>query len=328
MALNRQFPTSTTDPGGLDGNAYADGVAEEGDALWSYATVPCGTLTGTNTLVGACDVTIGLLTAGLSVSFVAPATNTGAMTLDVDSTGVKVLSDAAGAALTAGLVVVGTSYSVRYDGVQWRLDPHAFNMGSLITGYTEKTSPVVADTMAISDSEDGGSPKKIPLSALSGVLGGGWEVISVINPPLDVATLEVTGITGFSKIRGWALLQASAGGSALITVQARVAGGVWRSLASTATATTPRAQRLNFQITDFDGAEGSHVRMFRQDISSSTASIDRSGHLDIAGSTRSERTNYSTFSEVWTELRLNAGTGLFQGTIADQRCYFMLEGHR
>lgn len=54
---------------------------------------------------------------GLNVAFIPLGTNTGASTINVNGLGVKSIRDPVGAALTAGLIVVGVPTEVRYSSV-------------------------------------------------------------------------------------------------------------------------------------------------------------------------------------------------------------------
>ena len=61
------------------------------------------------------------LAAGLQVSFIATAANTGPSTLNVNSLGVKAIKSSQGAALTGGEIAAGGVVNVIYDGTAWQL---------------------------------------------------------------------------------------------------------------------------------------------------------------------------------------------------------------
>ncbi len=90
------------------------------------AALDGGTSTGS---ADAQIITIGTaptLEVGLNITFTAGYTNTGAMTIDADSTGVKdVRSGKNRDALAAGDVVAGGVYTVYYDGTYYVLVPSA-----------------------------------------------------------------------------------------------------------------------------------------------------------------------------------------------------------
>lgn len=91
------------------------------------------------TLTPALDVD-GLV-AGMRVSLVAPATNTGAMTLAVNGgTAVDIL-DAAGLAVPAGAITSGLLVRLEYDGTDWRLvSSTGIDSGTLFAEYLFETS--------------------------------------------------------------------------------------------------------------------------------------------------------------------------------------------
>lgn len=190
MSATRQTPTSTTHPTGVSGDSYATKVAEEVGALWEYSFVPAEVVSGTNDLVLTSSVPLSLLSPGNSLSFLAPATNTGAMTLNVDGTGVKALLSASGGVVTSGQVVAGTLYPVRYDGAAYRLSPDVPNIGTIIANYTSKASPVSADLVAIADTENSNAPRKVTIAQLLATGGA---------PPREVVVEEVS-FTNVSQV--------------------------------------------------------------------------------------------------------------------------------
>ena len=161
MVVNRQTPTIATHPSGLDGEQYSNEVAEEILQLWNLASTPVTIDSGTNDLVATSDVPFLALSRGNTIFFSPLLSNTGSVTINVDLLGVKSLLTASGNALTPGLIQSGTIYTARYDGVSWRLSPDVPDMGSLISGYSDKLVPVPQDLVVISDSEDGNISKSI-----------------------------------------------------------------------------------------------------------------------------------------------------------------------
>ena len=195
MAVDRKTPTTTTDPLGVNGEDYADAINEEVESLWAHSTVFCSTVGGTaNAVTASADVTLATLTTGVGVRFEAASTNTASVTLNVDSTGVKDLTDAGGSALPAGAIVSGVVYEAVYDGTQWRLTPEAIDFASLIPNYDEKETPVGGDSMVITDSEDSSAPKRISLSQLAAAVKSGLTLIN----SWDVSGLSTLDITDFN----------------------------------------------------------------------------------------------------------------------------------
>jgi len=82
---------------------------------------------GTNVLTGAATPPLEGYTAGAQYSFIAQNTNTGAVTLDIDSLGVKSVTQFGATALVAGSIIGGAMILVEYDGTQFQLlNPSSF----------------------------------------------------------------------------------------------------------------------------------------------------------------------------------------------------------
>jgi hypothetical protein len=78
-------------------------------------------ITGTDTITGTVSPTLTAYTAGQVFSFVVAATNTGAVTLNVDSIGAKSVTRTGAVALVAGDMVIGQIAVVEYDGTRFQL---------------------------------------------------------------------------------------------------------------------------------------------------------------------------------------------------------------
>lgn len=95
------------------------------------------TVAGTNALTGLATPPLEGYTAGAQYSFIAQNTNTGAVTLDIDSLGVKAVTQAGATALAAGSIIGGSMVLVEYDGTQFQIiNPNSF-INPIIRGYTE-----------------------------------------------------------------------------------------------------------------------------------------------------------------------------------------------
>jgi hypothetical protein len=79
------------------------------------------TVAGTNALTGLAIPPLEGYTAGAQFTFVAQNTNTGAVTLDIDSLGVKAVTKFGATALSAGDIVGGAITLVEYDGTRFQL---------------------------------------------------------------------------------------------------------------------------------------------------------------------------------------------------------------
>ena len=95
------------------------------------------TVAGTNALTGLATPPLEGYTTGAQYSFIAQNTNTGAVTLDIDSLGVKAVTQTGANPLVAGSIVGGAMVLVEYDGTRFQLlTPNSF-INPIIRGYTE-----------------------------------------------------------------------------------------------------------------------------------------------------------------------------------------------
>jgi hypothetical protein len=111
------------DPGGTNLRSLAADATTEVSELYNRAKIKC-TATGTNTI--ACASPSAPATAyvdGMTVSFIAAGSSTGAVTLNLDSLGARSVTNAAGSAIGSGDLVSGTLYTLEYrtTGTQWRV---------------------------------------------------------------------------------------------------------------------------------------------------------------------------------------------------------------
>lgn len=106
--------------------------------------------TGTNTITVTLDPVPASYFTNMTVIIKAAATNTGAVTLNVNSLGAKNIYKVSGGALgplSAGDLVIGAYYTVRYDGTQFVLEGSAGGVSSLAATDTSLT--VSASTGAV-----------------------------------------------------------------------------------------------------------------------------------------------------------------------------------
>ena len=79
------------------------------------------TVAGTDTITGTVSPTLTAYTAGQVFSFVVAATNTGAVTLNINSLGATAVTRTGAVALVAGDMVTGQVALVEYDGTRFQL---------------------------------------------------------------------------------------------------------------------------------------------------------------------------------------------------------------
>jgi hypothetical protein len=103
------------------------------------------TVAGTNALTGLAIPPLEGYTAGAQYSFIAQNTNTAAVTLDIDSLGVKAVTKFGSVALSAGDIVSGAMTLVEYDGTRFQLlNPANSIFDSITVDYIKETTTVSA----------------------------------------------------------------------------------------------------------------------------------------------------------------------------------------
>jgi len=76
---------------------------------------------GTNTITGIAPLSMSALVAGQTFRFVAAATNTSGVTLNINSIGAKAITRNGTTALTANDILINSAVTVIYDGTQFQL---------------------------------------------------------------------------------------------------------------------------------------------------------------------------------------------------------------
>jgi len=138
MALDRLLPVSTT-PGAVDGDAYMDAVQEEVTGLWDRSTITLTAVAGTNTITAtATPALTGALGGSMNFILKPAATNTGAVTLNINASGAVAVVDAEGTALTAGALRINANYFLHYDSGISKY---------VIVNYTPATAVVVGSKL-------------------------------------------------------------------------------------------------------------------------------------------------------------------------------------
>ena len=79
------------------------------------------TVAGTNALTGLATPTLGGYAAGAQYSFIAQNTNTAAVTIDIDTLGVKSITKFGTTPLAAGDIIAGALMLIEYDGTRFQL---------------------------------------------------------------------------------------------------------------------------------------------------------------------------------------------------------------
>lgn len=108
------------------------------------------TVAGTNALTGLATPTLGGYTAGQVFSFIAQNTNTGAVTIDIDTLGVKNITREGAIPLVAGDILAGKMQLMEYDGTQFQmLNGNSYQAIRVTgTGYSPNIALTDAATIA------------------------------------------------------------------------------------------------------------------------------------------------------------------------------------
>ena len=103
------------------------------------------TVAGTNTLTGSATPALAGYAAGAQYSFIAQNTNTAAVTIDIDTLGVKSITKFGATALAPGDIIAGAIMLIEYDGTRFQLINATSNLFDSITvDYIKETTTVSA----------------------------------------------------------------------------------------------------------------------------------------------------------------------------------------
>lgn len=324
--VNRQLPTSTTDPGGLSGTSYADQVAEEVEALWRIGVEPLTSVSGTNAVTATPAISgsgFAAYETGNSFSLIPANTNTGAVTIDIAGRGAKNLKDASGADLDAGALVAGALYTISYDGTDFRVvNTPDVEIGAKIHALTGKTTPADADELVISDGAASNAGKKVTFANLRTALNAGQVLIDEDEPTSDVSSISQTGLSAYRDVTVAFGFQYSTSGAPTVSFQARASGGTWRTIYSFTGGGPGFTAIGSLTIRNFGRAN--NVKMITGTVYENTSSntIDRSSAL-VPGSTTSGSAvaRMATWNEKWDEFQVTVNTSSIEGSNSDARAY-------
>lgn len=148
---------------GLGAGSAATDAAQYGQLQAGATTI--ATVSGTDTLTGTLNPAPSAYATGNLFSFVAAATNTGAVTINLNSLGAKSITRQGASALIAGDLVSGQVYLIEYDGTRFQLiNPSNLGVSTISfgsTGLTPSTATsgavTVSGTLAVANGGTGTS---------------------------------------------------------------------------------------------------------------------------------------------------------------------------
>jgi len=171
------------------------------DSTFTYLTSPAGT----NTMTATASLGMSAYVTGQRFFFVAPATNTGAATLNINSIGIKSITKQGTTALIAGDIVSGAIIQVVYDGTEFQLispsgngTVNSFSAGT--TGLTPSTATSGAVTLAGTLAVANGGTGVATLTTNNVILGNGTSAVQVVAPSTSGNALVSNGTTWASGI--------------------------------------------------------------------------------------------------------------------------------
>lgn len=103
------------------------------------------TVAGTNALTGLATPVLVGYAAGAQYSFIAQNTNTSAVTIDIDTLGVKSITKFGTTPLVANDIIAGALVLIEYDGTRFQLlNPTSFVFDYITTDYIRETTTISA----------------------------------------------------------------------------------------------------------------------------------------------------------------------------------------
>jgi hypothetical protein len=153
-------------------------------------------------------------TEGLRIQFKANSTNTGSVTLNVNSQGTKNVYDSNGTALTANTILNGSIYDVIYDGINFRLQGSA-----VLSGLGSASAGVVV--------------KKADSTYTSRTVAVSGTGLAITNPTGDAGNITITSNATSANTASTLVARDSSGNFVAGTITAALSGN-----ASTATSAT------------------------------------------------------------------------------------------
>jgi hypothetical protein len=197
-------PTGNLPMGGYKHTNVADATVraqyatagQSQDSAFTFLTSP----SGTNTITATASLGMSAYATGQRFFFVAPAANTGAVTLNINAIGAKSVTKNGTTALVANDIAINAVAQVVYDGTQFQLlNPTAaanvssFSAGT--TGLTPSTATTGAVTLAGTLAVANGGTGLATLTANNVMLGNGTSTPSFVAPSTTGNVLTSNGTT-------------------------------------------------------------------------------------------------------------------------------------
>ena len=243
----------------------------------------------------------------------------GSDTLNVSGQGAVVIKKYDSAAtktdLVAGDIAQGQTVSVTHDGTHFVMTR---------PGLADTSTPGLVEA-ATSAEMTAGTAGKYPAADVIKTYVDDTNAQPLTHVELSADDTEIgqTGLSGYTDIRGDFAINTTTGGENII-LEARVSAGTWRTLITRSHSASANDVIMGtFRISNFNNANGSGFK-FADLLSALDANaLDRSDNIEeVSVSTRD--VGYSTYDEVWDEVRIRTASGGFEGDTADSRSILRL----
>lgn len=122
-----------------------------------------GTVAGTNTITGTVTPAITSYVAGQTFKFVAAASSTGAVTINLNSLGAKDITKSGSTALEFNDILIGAAIQIIYDGTQFQLTSGAG--GDIKVGAIYENNQTISTSYTITSGRSAMSVGPITLSS-------------------------------------------------------------------------------------------------------------------------------------------------------------------
>ena len=238
-------PTANIPMGGFKITNLANGTAATDAATVAQIQsngAALVTVTGTDTLVGTLTPALTTYVTGAVYYFIAPATNTGAVTLNIDTLGAKSVTRDGTTALVAGDLVSGEMVAVVYDGTRFQL----------ISSVNSFTNLNVSGTLTVAGAATLNGNLQVGNAASDTVnfQASGWTLtnnVSITGTWADIGSITTADING-GTIDGTVIGGGSAAAGTFTTVGATT-GNI-----TTVNATT--VDSTNLEVTNLKAKDG------------------------------------------------------------------------
>jgi len=182
------------------GNATVKAAYASVTDVQNGSLVTLGAVAGTDTITATAPFTLTAYAAGQGFQFVAASTNTGAVTINIDTVGAKSITKAGTVPLGAGDIIAGQVVQIVYDGTQFQM------IGARQGGSVAAQTVTSRSSDTIFSGPDLGSMNQYTGSftqtfTAAATLGSGWRV-DVQNIGTGVITFDANGAETFNTQAG------------------------------------------------------------------------------------------------------------------------------